>query len=106
MDRDGAHATASRHVRVKWCGTKCEKNRWNLIFAPAPQDILSGIASGGSLLRDPVTGNLTIDGRSVNGTERASTGYDFGKENAAYHGLLRNMRVSLGVDNVWNEALP
>ncbi len=48
------------------------------IFAPAPQDILNGIASGGSLSRDPVTGNVTIDGRSVNGTERSFTGYDFG----------------------------
>lgn len=48
------------------------------IFAPAPQDILNGIASGGSLTRDPVTGNVTIDARSVNGTERAAAGYDFG----------------------------
>jgi outer membrane receptor protein involved in Fe transport len=48
------------------------------IFAPAPQDILNGIASGGSLTRDPVTGAVTIDARSVNGTERAAAGYDFG----------------------------
>lgn len=50
----------------------------NRIFAPAPQDILNGIASGGTLSRDPVTGNVTIDARSVNGTERAAGGYDFG----------------------------
>ena len=56
-------------------------------------------------LHDIVVG--LIDRRTESySTGDVQVGYDFGKEAAGYYGLLRNLRVSVGADNVWNEALP